>query len=156
MDGWQGRYSVKLSIGKTEAIMLTTKRGYTKPRFFLENAQFTLKEQVRYLGVELSSKFVFGKHLECAAAKAKKTITSLSRLMPNIGGPKQKNRQLLMSVAQSQMLYAAPMWASALRFEKNIRTHSSPQRLMAIRVACAYRTVSTNAINVMARILPLK
>ncbi|KAL4083898.1 hypothetical protein QTP88_029214 [Uroleucon formosanum] len=130
--------------------------GSGEPRFLLENTQLTLKEHVRYLGVEFSSKLGFGKHLECAAVKAKKTITSLSRLMPNIGGPKQRKRQLLMTVAQSQMLYAAPVWAPALRFEKNIRTLSSPQRLMAIRVACAYRTVSTNAINVVASMLPLK
>ncbi|KAL4097640.1 hypothetical protein QTP88_022383 [Uroleucon formosanum] len=153
---WIADRGLTLSVSKTEAIMLTTKRGYTKPRFLLENTQLTLKEHVRYLGVEFSSKLGFGKHLECAAVKAKKTITSLSRLMPNIGGPKQRKRQLLMTVAQSQMLYAAPVWAPALRFEKNIRTLLSPQRLMAIRVACAYRTVSTNAINVVASMLPLK
>lgn len=153
---WMAGRGLTLSVAKTEAIMMTTKRGYTKPSFFLENTQLILKEHVRYLGVELSNKIGFGKHLECASDKAKKTITSLSRLMPNIGGPKQKKRQLLMSVAQSQMLYAAPVWASALRFDKNIKTLSSPQRLMAIRVACAYRTVSTNAILVVAGMLPLK
>jgi len=39
----------------------------------------------------------FGKQIECAAEKATKTVSSLSRLMPNIGGPKQMKRQLLMS-----------------------------------------------------------
>lgn len=54
------------------------------------------------------------------------------------------------------MLYAAPVWASALCFDKNIKTLSNPQRLMAIRVACAYKTVSTNAILVVAGMVPLK
>lgn len=96
---WMADRGLTLSVSKTEAIMLTTKWGYTKPRFLLENTQLTLKEHERYLAVEFSSKLGFGKHLECAAAKAKKTITSLSRLMPNIGGLKQRKRQLLMTVA---------------------------------------------------------
>lgn len=116
---WMSKTGLALSVRNTEAIMLTTISGYTQPRFYLEGGMLQLKEHVRYLGVELSRILGFRKHLECAAAKATTTITSLSRLMPNIGGPSQKKRQLLMSVAQSQMLYASPIWASALVFEVN-------------------------------------
>lgn len=45
--------------------------------------------------------------------------------MPNIGGPKQKKRQLLMSVALRQLLYVAPIWASALVFEVNKKRYRS-------------------------------
>lgn len=152
---WMSKTGLTLSVSKTEAIMLTTKRGYTQPRFYLEGEMLQLKEHVRYLGVEMCRKLGFRKHLECAAAKATTTIASLSRIMPNIGGPRQKKRQLLMSVAQSQMLYAAPIWASALVFEVNKKKMLKPQRLMAKRVACAYKTVSTNAILVVAGMLPL-
>jgi len=96
---WMVNIGLTLSVGNTEAIMLTTKRGYTYPRFILEGALLQPKEHVRYLGVELSNKLRFGKHLMCAAEKATKTVCSLSRLMPNVGGPRQKKRQLLMSVA---------------------------------------------------------
>ncbi|KAF0747276.1 Uncharacterized protein FWK35_00018111 [Aphis craccivora] len=87
---WMSKTSLTLSVSKTKAIMLTTKRGYTQPRFYLEDEMLQLKEHVRYLGVELCRVLGFRKHLECAAAKATTTITSLSRLMPNIGGPRQK------------------------------------------------------------------
>jgi len=53
-------------------------------------------------------------------------------------------------VAHSQLLYAAPVWASALVFDSNIRVLQRPQRKIAIRIACAYRTVSTNATLVVA------
>jgi len=152
---WMKDTGLTLSVGKTEAIMLTTKRGYTPPRFILEGALLQLQEHVRYLGVELCKKLGFGKHLQCAAEKATKTVSSLSRLMPNVGGPRQKKRQLLMSVAQSQLLYAAPIWASALVFEVNIKKLLKPQRKMAIRVSSAYCTVSTNAILVVSGLLPL-
>jgi len=152
---WMVNMGLTLSVGKTKTIMLTTKRGYTQPRFFLEGELLHPKKFVRYLGVELCTKLGFGKHLECASAKAMKTVISLSRIMPNIGGPKQKKHQLLMSVAQSKLLYAAPIWASSLVFEVNKKELLKPQRLMAIRVASAYRTVSTNAILVVAGMLPL-
>jgi len=67
---WMAKTGLKLSVSKTEAIMLTTKRGYTQPRFYLEGEMLQLKEHVRYLGVETCRKLGFGKHLECAAAKA--------------------------------------------------------------------------------------
>lgn len=152
---WMAKTGLTLSVSKTEAIMLTTKRGYVEPRFYLEGEMLQLKEHVRYLGVEMCRKLGFRKHLECAAAKATTTIASLSRLMPNIGGPRQNKRQLLMSVAQSQLLYASPIWASALAFEVNKKEMLKPQRLVAKRVACAYTTVSTNAILVVAGMLPL-
>lgn len=147
--------SQKLSIGKTEAIMLTTKRGYQLPRFILDNTQLQLKEHIRYLGVELSRKLGFREHLLATAEKVAKSVASLFRLMPNIGGPKQRKRQLLMSVVQNQWLYAAPVWAPALIFDRNIRVLQGPQRKMALRIACAYRTVSTNAILVVAGAFPI-
>lgn len=118
--GWTSGRSLKLSIGKTEAIMLTTKRGYQLPRFILDNTQLQLKEHIRYLSVELSRKLGFREHLLATAEKVAKSVASLFKLMPNIGGPKQRKRQLLMSVVQNQLLYAAPIWAPALIFDRNI------------------------------------
>ncbi|CAI6368752.1 unnamed protein product [Macrosiphum euphorbiae] len=50
---WMAKSGLTLSVSKTEAIMLTTKRGYTQPRFFLEGEMLQLKDHVRYLGVEV-------------------------------------------------------------------------------------------------------
>lgn len=152
---WMSGRSLKLSVSKTEAIMLTTKRGYQPPRFFLDNTQLQMKEHIRYLGVELSKKLGFRDHLLATAEKATKSVASLSRLMPNIGGPKQGKRQLLMSVVQSRLLYAAPVWASEMTFDRSVRVLQGPQRKMALRISCAYRTVSTNAILVVAGVFPI-
>ncbi|CAI6362769.1 unnamed protein product [Macrosiphum euphorbiae] len=53
-------------------------------------------------------------------------------MMSSIGGPKKIKRQLLMPVAQSQLLYAATVWALALVFEKKISGIPCSQRLMVI------------------------
>lgn len=75
---WMANMGLTLSVVKTETIILTTKRGYAQPSFFLEGELLHLKEYVRYLGVELSKKLGFGKHLNCVTAKATKTIMSIS------------------------------------------------------------------------------
>lgn len=113
--------NLKLSTSKTEAIMLTTKRGYQLPKLFLDDTLLQFKEHIRYLGMELSRKLGFREHLLATAEKAAKSVASVSRLMPNIEGPKQRKRQLLISVVQSQLLYAAPVWASALIYDRNVR-----------------------------------
>jgi hypothetical protein len=55
---WMASRSFILSVGKTEAIMLKSKRGYTTPRFLLENTLLSLKEHIRYLGIELSGELI--------------------------------------------------------------------------------------------------
>lgn len=150
-----------MSIAKIEASMMTTKRGYQTPRFFLEGTLLHLKEHLRYLGVELSRKGGSESTWRWQRQKPRLQCRPLSRLMPNTGGSKQRKRQLLMSVVQSQQLYAAPIWVSELEKAKYVRLceekyANGPQRRMALKIACAYKTVSINAILVVSGTLPLK
>ena len=52
------------------------------------------KENVKYLGVLLDHRLNFRDHLEYIANKVNIIVGYLSRLMPNIGGPRQKSRNL--------------------------------------------------------------
>lgn len=112
------------------------------------------KEQIRYLGVELSRVWGFRKHIEKAAAKASSTASNLARIMPNVGGASHKKRKIFGAIVYSQTLYAAPIWAHALEFDINKSTLLKPQRIIALRIAMGYRTVSTEAILVVAGIIP--
>uniref|UniRef100_A0A1B6EBM3 Uncharacterized protein n=1 Tax=Clastoptera arizonana TaxID=38151 RepID=A0A1B6EBM3_9HEMI len=79
----------------------------------------------------------------------------LSRIMPNIGGPRQIRRRLLATVVTSVLLYDALVWAESLELITYRKTMSSVQRLSAIRVTSAYRTVSEEAVNVVASCVPI-
>lgn len=152
---WMEENSLKLSINKTEAVMLTSKRGYVVPIFNLNGQRLEPKRQLRYLGVEMSKELGFKAHIRTVAAKAGKSAAALSKILPNVGGSRQKKRQLVASVVSSQLLYAAPIWASALAFDINVKFLQRPMRTMALRVASAYRTVSTAAIFVIAGMIPV-
>ncbi|XP_033251710.1 uncharacterized protein LOC117190756 [Drosophila miranda] len=88
--------------------------------------------------------------------KAATTNGALSRLMLNTRGPKQWRRQLLTSVTRSVMLYAAPIWAKALRTASYARGLAATHRLSSIRITSAFRTVSDEAAHVIAGIAPLE
>jgi len=147
---WVNNNGLSISVAKTQAIMLTNKRAYRKPNFRLQGTLLELSDHERYLGMELSSTLGYKTHLSLASGKAEKTATALSRIMPNVGGPKPSRRKLLATVVENQLLYAAPIWSGSLVFQNHRQLILAPQRRMAIRVASAYRTVPTDAILVVA------
>lgn len=46
------------------------------------------KQFAKYLGIMVDSKMSFSDQIACTADKAKKSITTLSKLMANVGGSK--------------------------------------------------------------------
>lgn len=64
-------------------------------------------------------------------------------------------RRLLATVAESIMLYAAPVWQQpALKGKRNRGRLDRVQRLLALRICRAYRTVGTEAAMVLADTIP--
>lgn len=151
---WMTSAGLTLSVRKTEAVILTTKRGYSLPEFSIMGDRIEIKDCIRYLGVELHRVLGFKAHAEKAAAKAQIAASALARLMPNVGGSGQRKRKLLSTVVTSKLLYASPIWSEALVFNRNVEILERPQRTIAIRIACAYRTVSTAAVMVIAGLIP--
>jgi len=74
--------------------------------------------------------------------------------MPNLGGAGPKKRRLLATVVESKLLYGSLIWASALKHQRNVDIILRPQRVLALRAAMSYRTVSTAAAMVIASIIP--
>ncbi|XP_017777207.1 PREDICTED: uncharacterized protein LOC108563129 [Nicrophorus vespilloides] len=103
------------------------------------------------LGVSIDGSLTYAEHIRAA-----ETTTAVSRLIYNKGGPKSSKRRLLGVVAQSIMLYAAPIWEQAitvLRYRKALET---VQRRGAIRICNAYRIISRDAVQVIAGVSPIK
>ena len=83
---WLISRSLQLTVCKCKAILVTRRRKYEAPRFEIKGGAIPLKQEIKYLGVWLDSKWSFKHHVKQAATKASITCTSLMRLMPNIGG----------------------------------------------------------------------
>lgn len=97
----------------------------------------------------------FWPHIQKTCQKAAARIASLSRLMANTNGPKPGKRRLLMTTAHSILLYGAEIWADALKTKKYCHAMMMVQRQGALRIACSYRTVSAQAVLVVAGVIPV-
>jgi len=159
IDDWMTCRGLQLAHHKTEAVMLTKKwvyNDYNPPQLSIGGIPIQLSKHLRYLGVILDSRLSFVKHAETIARKASTSAVALSRLMPNIRGPCQWKRRLLASVAESQLLYATPVWSEAASSTAKVRTIlRRPQRVAALRTIRAYRTVSDEAAFVLSGMPPV-
>lgn len=152
---WMQSRQLELAPQKTEAIILTKKRKIGPIRFEINGTVIKPARSIKYLGVWLDTKLTFNEHVSQTLIKAGKTITALSRIMPNTNGPRSSKRRVLSSVVHSKLLYAAPVWYTVLENKYQKSRLISIQRAMAIRVCSAYRTISTAAVFVLACIPPI-
>ena len=112
------------------------------------------KPSIRYLGVMIDARLNFKDQVEHASSKAAAVAGALSRLMPNVGGPKPRRRALLVAVVTSILTYGISIWASAL--QECQRRIYPVGRQMALRVPSAFRTVSRDAAHVISGLLPIE
>lgn len=64
-------------------------------------------------------------------------------------------RLALCGVVDSRILYGSPVWATAMRMLKYGNMATSSQRRILLTAACAYRTVSAEALQVVLGVLPI-
>lgn len=110
-------------------------------------------KSLKYLGLVLDSRWTFRAHFAALAPKLTATAMALSRIMPNLGGPSEGCRRLYSGVVKSQAMYGCPIWADKLS-RKNKQLLRRYQKLMTIKVARAYRTVSYDAVCLIAGSAP--
>uniref|UniRef100_A0A6V7JMA0 Uncharacterized protein n=1 Tax=Bracon brevicornis TaxID=1563983 RepID=A0A6V7JMA0_9HYME len=81
---------------------------------------------------------------------------SLARLIPNIGGPRQDRRKLLASVVVSVFTYGIAIWGGVSEMETYRRKVAAGHRISALRVACAFRTISNDAVCVITNMMRIE
>jgi hypothetical protein len=155
IDRWMRGRGLELAHQKSEAVMLTRKWSYTPPRLRVGDHYIAFARELRYLGVRMDCRMTFVDHVQMAGKKALASANALAKLMPNIKGPGQWKRRLLATVVESQLLYAAPVWADTVSASSgSVRLLLRPQRVIALRVIRAYRMVSDEAALLLAYMPP--
>ena len=152
---WLTNNGLQLAVAKTEAILVTDRRKFKIPNITLQNNEVKFSRSLCYLGVQLDDKLSFKPHINIVRNKAMRTAASLARIMPNCGGPRPQIRTLINSVVHSQLLYAAPSFSKMMKFKERRKEMQKPQRISALRIISAYRTVPTCAALVLAGLPPI-
>ena len=155
VDGWMQSRGLQLAMQKTELLYLTRKRIDTTIPMTVGTSVVRPGQSAKYLGVTLDTRMTFWPHIRGAAERAALKTAALARLMGNTKGPRPSVRRLLMTVTHSILLYGAEIWADATRIEKYRKKIAAVQRRGALRIACAYRTVSEAAVLAIAGVVPV-
>lgn len=152
---WLSSVGLKLADHKTEAVLISSRKKMEKIRLNIGSCHIDTKPSLKYLGVMIDCRLSFSEHLKYVGEKSSRICTALSRIMPNIRGPRYLQRKLLTGVVKSVILYASSIWSEALRF-RSYRDQITPvYRLAALRVCSAFRTVSDEAAFVIAGMIPI-
>lgn len=152
---WMDSNHLKLAPEKTEALYLTGRKRTRGVNLVVAGHPIEIRKEAKYLGVILDTGLTGSAHVKYVSAKAQRVALSLARILPRVGGASGGNRRLLASVAESTALYAAAVWGDmALRTAKNRSALRSAQRTLAIRVSRGYRTVPTESLLVLGKMLP--
>ncbi|KAL7730750.1 hypothetical protein ACLKA6_003520 [Drosophila palustris] len=153
---WMQEAGLDLAGHKTEAVLITSRKKVEFMSVQVGNNTIRSMESIKYLGVLLDNRLSFRAHVDYVVQKASRMQGALSRMLPNIGGPKVGRRLLLARVVASILLYAAPIWAKAVESNQGLRRKlSAPYRLCALRVISGFRTVSHDAALVLAGMIPV-
>lgn len=150
IHNWLRNIELDLAVNKTEAILLKGHRlDLSNIDIRLQNVRIRICKEVKYLGVTIGEGCTLGKHISHTCEKADAVANRIARILPNIPGPKCDKRRAIASAHNSILMYAASMWAPVVTDIKRYRNKmESSQRKVLLRVASAYRTVSTKFIPV--------
>lgn len=97
----------------------------------------------------------FKQHVQHATVKASAVVAVLSRLMSNLGKPKQKSRVLLSSVVPSVLTHGISIWIDAILYQEIQRKVDTVLRRSALRIISAFRTLSQVVGHVIAGSMPI-
>ena len=140
--------------------MLVSRRKRKEPKaikIYLNNR--ILEQQVptiKYLGIIRDKKLKFKEHITYVAERCMKLIHNLSRSAKLAWGLKHEALKTIYKGAiQPLLLYGAPVWIDAMKYEHNIEKNIRVQRLINLRMAKAYRTISSEALYTPTGITPI-
>lgn len=151
---------LQVAVEKSEAIRFRRrgeKRDKSNRTITIESTRITIGNNIKYLGMLVRDDWSIRDHLERIVIKTEITVTKLNRLMTNKKGPSERKRRLYQNIANSIMLYGAPVWTEEVDEFPNIaRKVRVVQRKVSLRVIRAYRTVSQEVAQVLAGNPPIE
>jgi hypothetical protein len=129
---------------------------YRRPVIKLDESRISQVETCKYLGIILDEKLKFKNHIQDIGTRAFNKFSKIRRVGRQDWGINFKNKKLIyLAVFEGIVLYGCPIWASVLEYSVYAKLLNKFQRMALITVNASYRTVSHDALCVIAGLLPL-
>ena len=153
---WLIGKKLELAPEKTEVVLLSGRRNLKCITVNVGGTEVSSKENIKYLGIHFDKDLKMVEHVRQNVQRASEVASRLCQIMPNVGGPRPSKRRVICGAVTSILMYGAPIWRRALRHKKYVDMMARVQRKLALRICSSYRTVSLEAIQVLAGVVPLE
>jgi hypothetical protein len=148
ISAWAKENKIRFNEQKSKA-MLMTRRTRKEPKdieIYLNNKTILQVYSLKYLGIIFDNKLTFREHITFMAEKCIKLIFVLSKSAKLNWALKHESLKTIYTGGiLSLLLYGAPLWKKAIEKISHKLKLVSVQRLINIKIAKAYRTVSNVA-----------
>ena len=155
---WATNNKIQFNNLKSKAMLLSRRKRKERKEIdiFLNNRPITQVHNVKYLGMILDSKLSFKDHINYMTEKGSKLIFALSKSAKLNWGLNHAALKTIYTGAILPLLqYGAPVWINAINNASYKLKLIRVQRLINIRIAKAYRTVSNEALCMIMGLTPI-
>ena len=146
---WSQNNKMQFNAQKSKVMLVSRRRKWTGERIsiYLNGKTIEQTDEIKYLGILVDNHFHFSKHINHVAEKAIKIVYALSRYAKlNWGLGSQALETIYKGAILPVMAYGALIsFSPAMTKETNRRKYKRVQRLINIKIAKAYRTISYEA-----------
>jgi hypothetical protein len=112
-------------------------------------------KEIKCLGSYFDNQFTFDKHIKNLAENSTKLIHMLGRSAKLQWSLGNKALTIYEGALIPLLTYGVPVWEEAAAKHKNIRMLQRVQRIINIKIAKAYRTISFEASCVITGVAPI-
>ena len=153
---WGGNSKMSFSSSKSQAILLKSSLDPRRPPLFrIRGTRIAFKKSVVILGVTVGTGLSFVGHVNKISDSARDAFMKLRRISKaNWGLDCLTMRTLYRSIYEGILTYAAPVWVDELTRVTTKCKLLSAQRSPVLAVIKGYRTISTDALPVIAGVWP--
>jgi ribonuclease HI len=147
---------VKLEFGKDKTQIVAFTNGASRAKVTIGGETVPMVSEIKYLGVIIDNKLQFTRHVLHTIEKARKLYYKLQMFIrPTWGVHPENIRTIYKQVIEPIMTYASSIWQKALKHQYIKDKLLSLQRLMAIKITHAFRTINTPLAITLAQLTPL-
>ena len=155
---WARDNEIKFNEEKSKVMLLTRRKRneQKKVAVYLNNKAIHQVEKLKYLGIIFDYKLTFRDHINYIAEKCTKlTFTLAKSAKINWGLGHKALKTTYVRATLPLLLYGAPVWIRAMEKGKYKNKIARVQRLINIKMANAYRKVSSEALCVVTGMTPI-
>jgi hypothetical protein len=158
IENWAKQNKMISNEHKSKTMLISRKRksNCESINIYLNNRRLEQVKEMKYLGIYFDDRLNFNKHIQYTTEKSRKMIYMLGKTAKLNWGLGQKSLKTIYEGALVPLMtYRVPVWEEAINNQRLLPKMQSTQRLINIKMAKAYRTISYNASCLLAGVQPI-